>query len=43
MVKVWDALAGGKLLTTLSHHHKTVTCLCFCSQYKRLMSGGLDR
>ena len=42
-MKVWDALAGGKLLTTLAHHHKTVTCLCFCSQYQRLMSGGLDR
>ena len=42
-VKIWDALAGGKLLTTLSHHHKTVTCLAFCSGYQRLMSGGLDR
>ena len=43
MVKVWDALAGGKLLTTLCHHHKTVTGLCFCSHYQRFMSAGLDR
>ncbi|KAL4228220.1 snoRNA-binding rRNA-processing protein [Mactra antiquata] len=42
-VKVWDALSGGKLLTSLTHHHKTVTCLSFCSQYQRFMSGGLDR
>ncbi|KAK3606043.1 hypothetical protein CHS0354_025093 [Potamilus streckersoni] len=43
VVKVWDALSGGKLLTTLCHHHKTVTCLTFCSNYQRFMSGGLDR
>ncbi|CAL1541616.1 unnamed protein product [Lymnaea stagnalis] len=43
VVKVWDALAGGKLLATLSNHHKTVTSLCFCSNYERLMSASLDK
>ena len=42
-VKVWDALTGGKLITTLSNHHKTITSLGFCSNYQRLLSGGLDR
>lgn len=42
-IKVWDALAGGKLLASVSNHHKTVTCMCFCSDYKRLLSGSLDR
>ncbi|XP_014781089.1 U3 small nucleolar RNA-associated protein 15 homolog [Octopus bimaculoides] len=42
-IKVWDALAGGKLLKTISHHHKSITSLGFCSDYKRLLSGSLDR
>lgn len=43
VVKVWDALAGGKLLAELSDHHKTVTCLSFGSNYQRLFTGSLDR
>ncbi|XP_055857351.1 U3 small nucleolar RNA-associated protein 15 homolog [Episyrphus balteatus] len=42
-VCVWDVFAGGKLLTKLSQHHKTVTCLRLASNGKRIMSGGLDR
>ncbi|GFR78201.1 U3 small nucleolar RNA-associated protein 15 homolog [Elysia marginata] len=42
-VKVWDALAGGKLLATLTNHHKTVTSLCFCSNFQRFMSASLDK
>ncbi|XP_042856793.1 U3 small nucleolar RNA-associated protein 15 homolog [Penaeus japonicus] len=41
-VKVWDAISG-RLLSKLSQHHKTVTCLTFASDHKRLMSGSLDR
>ncbi|XP_045590796.1 U3 small nucleolar RNA-associated protein 15 homolog [Procambarus clarkii] len=41
-VKVWDAIAG-QLLAKLSQHHKTVTCLAFASDKKRLLSGSLDR
>src|SRR5690242_5898914 len=26
-VKVWDVLAGGRLLHTVSNHTKTITCL----------------
>jgi len=42
-VRVWDALAGGKLLARLCQHHKTVTCLCLASDSRRLLSGSLDR
>lgn len=41
-VKVWDAIAG-RLLSKVSQHHKTVTCLAFASDNKRLLSGSLDR
>lgn len=43
VIKVWDALAGGKLITTLCNHHKTVTTLSFCKNYQRLISGSIDR
>ncbi|KAK6173701.1 hypothetical protein SNE40_017107 [Patella caerulea] len=42
-INIWDALAGGRLLKTLTHHHKTVTALTFCSDYQRFMSASLDR
>merc|ERR1711976_707692 len=43
VIKAWDALAGGKLMAAFSNHHKTITSLCFCSQYQRLASASLDR
>ncbi|KAH8275699.1 hypothetical protein KR044_002988, partial [Drosophila immigrans] len=42
-VRVWDMISGCRLLTTMSQHHKTVTCLRLGSDGKRLFSGGLDR
>lgn len=42
-IKVWDAIAGGRLLAKISQHHKTVTCLALASGNKRLMSSSLDR
>lgn len=42
-VKVWDLLAGGKLYHHFSNHQKTITTICFDGEYKRLLSGGLDR
>ncbi|XP_037930771.1 U3 small nucleolar RNA-associated protein 15 homolog [Teleopsis dalmanni] len=42
-VRVWDALSGGRLLSVLSQHHKTVTCLRLGSNGKRVLSGGLDK
>ncbi|XP_059475916.1 U3 small nucleolar RNA-associated protein 15 homolog [Neocloeon triangulifer] len=39
----WDALAGGKLLSRITPHHKTVTCLAMASDGLRLLSGGLDK
>lgn len=42
-IKIWDTIAGGKLLGCISQHHKTVTCLRLASDNKRLLSGSLDR
>ncbi|ALC49528.1 CG3071 [Drosophila busckii] len=42
-VRVWDMISGCRLLTAMSQHHKTVTCLRLGSDGKRLLSGGLDR
>lgn len=41
-MRVWDAVAGGKLLAKVSQHHKTITCLRLASNGKRILSGGLD-
>ncbi|KAG8035758.1 hypothetical protein G9C98_001414 [Cotesia typhae] len=42
-IKVWDALAGGKLLAKISQHHKTITCLALSSNGHKILSGSLDR
>lgn len=42
IVKIWDSVAG-RQLAQLSQHHKTITCLCFASDNKRILSGSLDR
>lgn len=42
-VCVWDAFASGRLLTRVSQHHKTITCLRLGSDGKRILSGSLDR
>lgn len=42
-LKIWDTLAGGKLVGSVSQHHKTITCLRLASNNKRLLSGSLDR
>lgn len=42
-MRVWDALAGGKLLAKVSKHHKTITCLKLASNGRRIISGSLDR
>ncbi|GAB6019900.1 hypothetical protein CHUAL_001435 [Chamberlinius hualienensis] len=43
MMKVWDISGSGKLLASVSTHHKLITCLSFASQYKKILSGSLDR
>jgi len=43
MVKVWDLVAGGRLLTSLSPHHKTITSLALSGSGKHLVTGSLDR
>ncbi|XP_043784342.1 U3 small nucleolar RNA-associated protein 15 homolog [Apis laboriosa] len=42
-IRVWDALAGGRLLAKITQHHKTVTCLKIASNGRRILSGSLDR
>ena len=42
-IRVWDCLAGGRLLSKISQHHKTITCLRFATNSKRLVSASLDR
>lgn len=42
-VRVWDLLAGGRLLLSFSNHQKTITSLCFDGASERLLCGGLDR
>lgn len=42
-IKVWDMFNAGKLIASISQHHKTVTSLCLASNNTRLMSGSLDR
>lgn len=42
-IKIWDAVAGVKLLGSISQHHKTITCLRLASDNKKLLSGSLDR
>ncbi|KAG7205071.1 hypothetical protein KM043_005449 [Ampulex compressa] len=42
-IRVWDALAGGRLLAKITQHHKTVTCLKIASNGHRILSGSLDR
>jgi U3 small nucleolar RNA-associated protein 15 len=42
-IKIWDLLAGGRLLTKMSPHNKTVTSLTLASRGTRLVSASLDR
>ena len=43
MVKVWDLVADGRLLATLSPHYNTVTSLCLSGTGKYLVTGSLYR
>lgn len=42
-IRIWDILSGGKLLKTVSHHQKTITCIKYDNERKRILTGGLDR
>ncbi|XP_028406892.1 U3 small nucleolar RNA-associated protein 15 homolog [Dendronephthya gigantea] len=43
MIKIWDILAGGRLVAAFTNHQKTITSLCFDGQCTRLLSASLDR
>ena len=42
-IKIWDLVGGGRMIATLSPHHKTVTCVGLTGGGRRLVSGSLDR
>ena len=42
-IKIWDLLSGGKFLTKITPHSKTITSISFCHRNKRLVSASLDR
>ncbi|CAH3163190.1 unnamed protein product [Porites lobata] len=43
MIKVWDLLGGGRLLTGFSNHQKTITSISLDGEHRHLFSGSLDR
>jgi U3 small nucleolar RNA-associated protein 15 len=42
ILRVWDLTAGGRCIRALSNHQKTVTCMAFDGERKRVLTGGLD-
>ena len=42
VIKVWDLIAGGRLLHTFSNHQKNISSLCLESSGARMLSCGLD-
>ena len=42
ILRVWDITTGGKCVRALSNHQKTITCLSFDGEKRRVLSGGLD-
>ncbi len=41
-MRIWDILAGGRLLQTVCNHQKPITCLAVDGEGGRLLSGSLD-
>ena len=41
-MKIWDILAGGRTLKTLSNHQKTITCVTFDNSCTKILTGSLD-
>ena len=42
IVKIWD-MHNRRLLTSLSHHTKTVTSVCFSDGNSKILTAGLDK
>jgi len=42
IVKIWDVYQR-RILTSLSHHTKTVTSVCFSDGNSKILTGGLDK
>ena len=42
-IRVWDILAGGKLMSSVSHHLKLITCIHYDAARNRILTGSLDK
>ncbi|ELR15292.1 U3 small nucleolar RNA-associated protein 15 family protein [Acanthamoeba castellanii str. Neff] len=42
-IRVWDILAGGRMIRSVSNHQKAITTLAFNADGSRLISGSLDQ
>ena len=41
-MKIWDILAGGRTLHTISNHQKTITSAIFDNSCTKILTGSLD-
>ncbi|KAI8892322.1 WD40-repeat-containing domain protein, partial [Globomyces pollinis-pini] len=41
-IKIWDMFSGGRLVQSISHHQKTITCMTLDGTKSYLLSGSLD-
>ncbi|CAG8432709.1 5691_t:CDS:10 [Diversispora eburnea] len=41
-ITVWDIIAGGRVVRSVSNHQKTITSMCFNESQSRLLTGSLD-
>ena len=41
--KVWDLLAGGRLISTICNHQKTITCMALDKTRTMLLTGSVDQ
>eukprot|EP00960_Hanusia_phi_P002400 69585-Hanusia_phi.AAC.1 len=42
VMKIWDVLAGGRILQAMANHSKPITCLAYDENGGRILSGSLD-
>ncbi|CAG8528598.1 13544_t:CDS:10 [Acaulospora morrowiae] len=41
-ITVWDTIAGGRVVRSVSNHQKTITSMCFNQSQSRIITGSLD-
>lgn len=43
ILRLWDLAMAGRCVRALSNHQKTITCMSFDSNRRRVLTGGLDQ